>query len=94
MAVKVNPAGREEVIEVYLSETEHPIAYKTRLEELIKSGLSEKDAREEIATQPFQMELYYSPDCGLFAVESMALESITPYDPYTGEEMENTEEED
>ena len=87
--LKVNPAGSEEVFNFYLDEANHPIAFKAKLDELIASGLTEQEARREMRDNPTQMEVYYSPDCGLFMVEAMALESITPFDPYTGEEMEN-----
>ena len=89
--LKVNPAGKEETIDFYLDENKHPIAFKAKLDELICSGLSEDEAREFINGTPFCLEVYYSPYNGLFMVESEPLDCITPYDPYTGEEMENPE---
>lgn len=92
--LKVNPAGQEEVFNFFLSEREHPIAFKAKLDELIEAGLTEEQARVAIEKYPTQMEVYYSPDKGLFMVETEAFSSIPVHDPYTGEEMENIEDED
>ena len=86
--LKVNPAGQEETFDFYLDENQHPIAYKAKLDELINSGMTEEDAREFIRETPFCLEVYYSPDRGLFMVESEPLDYIPVFDPYTGEEME------
>lgn len=86
--VKVAKSGNEEIVEIYLDENQHPTAFKTKLKELIESGMTEKEAREFIRTTPFVMELYYAPFQGLFAIESEALESITAYNPYDGDRME------
>lgn len=89
--LKVNPAGQEETFDFYLSEEKHPIAFKAKVDELINAGMSEEEAKEFINTTPFCMEVYYSTDRGLFMVESEPLDFITPFDPYTGEEMEKQE---
>ena len=92
--LKINPAGTEEVIEIYLDPVKHPIAYAAKKQELINSGLSEKDAEDFILKTSFEMELYYSIDQGLFLIESEPLESITVYNPYDGQEMIDPEDED
>ena len=75
-----------EVIDVYLDEVKHPRAFKTKLHELIESGLDEDAARKFIRDTPFVMEVYYDLNRGLFMVESEAVESTEIYNPYTGVE--------
>lgn len=91
--IKVNPAGTEEVIQIYLDPVKHPIAYAAKKQELIKCGMSAKEADKFILRTPLEMELYYSIDQGLFLIESEPLEFITPYNPYDGEPMISPEEE-
>lgn len=93
-APKINKAGSEEVIEVYLSETNHPIAFNAKVKELVEqSGMTEKEAKEYVRTTPFTIELYYHAGQGLFGVESEAVEPYGNeiYSPYTGEECDRTE---
>lgn len=90
--LKINPAGTEEVIQVYLDPVKHPIAYAAKKQELINCGMSEKEAKDYILRNPFEMELYYSIDQGLFLIESEPLELITVYNPYDGQEMINPED--
>lgn len=78
-----------DVINVWLNATDHPEVYQRRKKELIDSGMSEEDAIKYIADAPIQLELFYSKDQGLFAVESEALESIEIYNPYDGTEIPN-----
>lgn len=77
-----------EVIDVYLDENRTPVAYARKLRELIRQGFTEKDAHKFIRTTPFEMELYYSMDQGLFLVESEAVENIDIYNPYSGEKLD------
>lgn len=93
-APKINTAGNEEVIEVYLSEEKQPIAFGNKVKELMEeSGMSEEEAKEFVRTTPFTLELYYHMYQGLFAVESEAVEGYGNeiYSPYTGEECDRTE---
>lgn len=87
--LKVNGADEVELLDVYLDEVKHPIAFAAKKQELIDSGMTEEEAVDFIRTTPFQMELYYAPFNGLFLIESEALESIAPFNPYTGEEIPN-----
>ena len=89
--LKINPADKAEMIDFYLSETRHPIAFKAKLAELMEAGLTEEQARVAIDKYSIEMEVYYSPDKGLFMVETEALSSIPVYDPYTGEKLEESE---
>lgn len=86
--VKVNGYDDEEVLEVRLDPNKHPKAYGTKKAELMENGMSEKEA-EDILKTPFVMELYYSKDNGLFAVESEALEFGLIRNPYDGVLMDN-----
>jgi len=93
-APKINKAGSEEVIEVLLSETQHPIAFNAKVKELVEqSGMTEEEAKNFVRTNPFTLELYYHVNQGLFAVESEAVESYGNeiYSPYTGEECDRTD---
>ena len=51
--LKINPAGTEEVIQVYLDPVKHPIAYAAKKKELINCGMSEKEAEDYILRNPF-----------------------------------------
>lgn len=74
-------------INVRITETSHPQVFKQKLVEMVKSGLSEADAKVWISQTEFELELYYSPDLGMFAVESEAVENADIFDPYTGVKM-------
>ena len=89
--VKLNNAEQYEPIMVQLSETETPIAYKNKYDELIGQGMTDKEAREFLK-QPIELEIYYEKDSGLFAVESGAVDSGCVYSPYSGELCEDADE--
>jgi len=78
-----------ETIEVRLNRKDHPRAFQKAVESLMLSGLSEEEATKSVATTPFVLEVAYSPNRGLFAVESEALDSLREemFDPYTGENV-------
>lgn len=90
--VRLNNSDQMELIEVYLTKSEHPIAYEAKKKELMENGLSEMEADMFLHKTPFILEIYYDKDNGLFAVESEAVESGTVYSPYTGELCEKSEE--
>lgn len=81
--IKLNDANQYEPIEISLSPAKTPIAYKNKVHELIGCGLSCEEAEKE-ALKPIELEIYYETDCGLFLIESDAVESGTVYSPYTG----------
>jgi hypothetical protein len=86
----INPAGQEEVIDIFLTKEKTPIAYAAKLKELIEiSGMTQEEAEETLSTQPIQIEILYSYNLGLWAIESEALESIEPFCPYSGIQIEN-----
>lgn len=74
---------------ITLSGKETPQAFKRRVEELMQSGLSEAEARHNVATTPVAMELFYDCGRGMFAVESEPLLHIGIFNPYTGFEIPN-----
>jgi hypothetical protein len=85
----ISPIGSEEVIEVLLTKSKTPIAYELKCNELIKEcGMTQSEA-ETFLLQPLQLELVYSYNLGLWAIESEALESTDPFCPYTGTEIQN-----
>ena len=81
-----------ESIDFYLSETKTPISFKTKLNELIEAGMTEQEARTFILSTPLEMEVYYEKNMGLFMVESEAVDNNTIFDPYTGQELEENED--
>ncbi len=81
-------AEEVEVMEIYIDENKHPVAYARKMKELQLQLFSEKEARKFILTTPFEMEFYYSLDQGLFLVETDAVENIDIYNPYTGEKLD------
>jgi len=89
MAFSVHPAGQEETIEFFLSETKHPMAFRKKLEELMDCcDLSESEARSFIANNPFTFEIYYDDSVNLlFGVDPCFLENHadmlqSPYGEY------------
>jgi len=86
----INPVGHEEVLDVYLTKEKTPVAYAIKCAELVNQGMTQKEA-EEFLLQPIQLEFIYSYEYGLWAIESEPLESIDPFCPYTGQEIENTD---
>jgi hypothetical protein len=81
-----NPEG---VISIHLDEHKHPIAWKAKMDELMKTGMTRLEALSFINKTPFILEIYYSENNGLFLVESEAVETEIPmYNPYNGEQME------
>lgn len=79
-----------DVLDVYLSPDEYPETYKKKHTELVQScGMTEREATELLKKNPIQLELFYSMDQGLFAVESEAVECASIYNPYSGAEIPN-----
>lgn len=81
-----------EIITVHLTKEEHPIAFKRAVTNLMESGLSEEAAEFQIMLNGFEMEVFYKEDCGLFMVESEAVDSTDIYDPYNGDVIEKIED--
>lgn len=91
-----NALQTEHLCEVYLTKEKFPIAYAAKKKELMElSFMSEEDAERYISEVPISLELYYSPERGLFAVEEDAIGGgASIYDPYTGYEMEDYDDDD
>lgn len=87
-------AEEVETIDIYLSETKTPIAFARKVKELLDAGnyATEEEAAKFVRNTPFEMEFYYSLDQGLFLVESEAVESTEIYNPYSGEELDEEDE--
>jgi len=92
--MKKNNSDNYESIKFFLNKDKHPIAFAAKLKELVECGMSKEDAESAIPEMEFEMEIYYSDGLGLFMVESEAVESCTIIDPYTGNELEDFEDED
>lgn len=91
--MKKHNSDQYESIQVKLDEFKHPIAFRNKVAELIESGMTEAEAKTFVRTTPFELELYYQKDSGLFGVEAEAVESGGPiFSPYSGEEMEDADE--
>jgi hypothetical protein len=78
--------GCEECIEVLLTPTKYPIAYKNKVDELMeqKAFDSREEAEHWVQTTPICMEFIYEKHSGLFAVESEAIEENACTSPYSG----------
>ncbi len=84
-----NNVENYEPLMVYLDPVLNKLSYKQKLSELLGSGMSEQEAKDVIACG-IELELYYSPNLGLFAVESEIIDcSVSVWNPYTGKEMED-----
>ena len=91
--MKKHNSDEIEVIKVFLSKNEHPIAYEAKMRELMnESGMTEDEAELFLQTTPFELELYYSYNQGLFGVESEAVTDCDIINPYNGEFLEENNE--
>jgi len=91
--LKLNNSDSYDSFEIILTEDKYPTAYANKLKCLMQgAGMTEQEARNEIAAVPIEMELYYEVGAGLMMVESGAVESGTIYSPYSGELYEDCEE--
>lgn len=81
--------GLEEVIEVLLTPTKFPIAFKNKVDELMEQGAfnTREEAEHWVQTTPVCMEIIYEKHSGLFGVESAGLESGGLVSPYTNKEI-------
>ena len=88
-----NEDNYEHLCNVRLTKEKFPIAFATKVEELIEQGVckTKEEAESLIADMEIELELYYEKGHGLFAVESEAVESGTIFSPYTCDEGKVTE---
>jgi hypothetical protein len=85
---KIRLPETPEIIEVYLSPTKTPVAYKNRVEELIEEcGMTREEAEREAFNTSIPLELVYEKNCGLFAVDSQATDCSTVWSPYSQKEL-------
>ena len=84
--MKVNPLSEIETFDIYLDRNKYPKAFKGAVDAMIENfpNLSREEVEKQVEHLPITMELYYCEDQGLMAIESEALSSITPYNPYDG----------
>lgn len=79
-----------DTILVKLSTGKYPETYKKKYEDFIESdGFTKRDATISTNDTIFQLELFYSPGQGLFAVEAEATDYISIFNPYDGKEIPN-----
>lgn len=90
--MKLNNSNAYEHFQITLSKDKYPIAFKARVENLVKLGVSREYAEKEVDTTPIELEIYYEPDNGLMAVESDVVTCCDIYSPYTGEKYEPYDE--
>lgn len=76
-----------DTLEVWLSQEKTPIIYQRKVKCLMRSGMTEAEAKHHITQVPMVLELFYDVGRGLFAVESETVDSTSIYNPYTGEEI-------
>ena len=79
-------------IEIKLNPTQFPIAYNAKINEMVKNGMQKEDAELLLKTTPILMDVYYSTETdkeGLYCVESEIVECATIFNPYSGVEMED-----
>ena len=89
--MKLNNSDNYESITIQLSKEKTPIAWENRVQSIMSSGATREEA-EEMANIPIDLEMYYNVDAGLFLVECDAVESGTIYDPYSGELLDDADE--
>lgn len=82
---KLNTVEDYEPVMIQLDPNKTPKAYYNKVYDLLIAGHSREEAAK-LALEPIECELYYEVGAGLFAVESVAVESGIIYSPYTMEE--------
>lgn len=92
--LKINSAEQAEMLKpIKLTLADFPIAYNNKVQELVEEcGISEEEAHKCLKDIEFNLEIYYQQGAGLFAVECEAVESGGVYSPYTGDLMEECDE--
>ena len=94
---KLNSSEKyEHLCNVVLTKEKFPIAYERRVKELVDLGVCNREEAEKIVEdEQIELELYYSVNYGVFAVDASAVEDGADiFDPYTGEKWGETDEED
>lgn len=91
--MKKHNSQQYETVNISIDPIKHPIAYKARVDSLLLSGMSKEEAEFE-ALEPIEMELYFEPAYALFMVESDAVEGGTIVNPYSGEYLDDEDDED
>ena len=86
--MKLNNSDQMEMLTIQLSKEKTPIAWESRVQSIVNSGVARVEA-EEMADEPIEVEMYYNPNAGLFLVECEAVESGTIYDPYSGDLLDD-----
>lgn len=79
-------------VEIKLNPTQFPIAYNAKINEMVKNGMQKEDAELLLKTTAILMDVYYSTETdkeGLYCVESEVVECATIFNPYSGVEMED-----
>lgn len=86
--MKAYPIDQTEVIEVILNRYKNPISFKNKVDELMEEGAfdTREEAEKWVENTPITLELMYEKHCGLFAVESEAIDAGV-YSPYSQEEI-------
>ena len=86
--MKAYPIHETEVIEVILNRHKNPISFKNKVDELMEEGAfdTREEAEKWVEETPIALELMYEKHCGLFAVESEAIEAGL-FSPYSQEEI-------
>lgn len=88
-----NSDDYEHLCNVKLTKDKYPIAFAGKVQELVEDcGMAEDEAEDMVEDMEIELEIYYHKGCGLFAVESEAVNSGTIYSPYTAELLEEADE--
>jgi hypothetical protein len=94
MLRKNNSENYEKLCSLTLTKEKFPIAFENKVKEIMQQEKVDRLTAEKwVQGMEIELELYYQPEYGLFAVESEAVESNIPiYSPYTAEELEDFDE--
>lgn len=85
MAFKINDSEHYESIVIKITKDKYPIIFDNKVNELLSQNafISREEVEKYVDGLEIELELYYEKDCGLFGVESDAVENgcdiISPY---------------
>lgn len=86
LILNTNPEGFDVVLDTHHT----PTAYQNKVECLMDSGATEKEAQRD-AQKAIPMEMIYEKGQGLFMIEQEVIGSATIFSPYTGRAYQDLE---
>ncbi len=91
---KYKDDGNLPIIKIKLNKEDHTKAFDALVEALTKNNTfpTKEEAEKYVENEEIRLELYYDKYYGFFAVETEAIDLSPTYNPFTGEIMDEPDE--